>query len=80
MVTRDYPAGFRRSEVLHGNGYFQFASGQGSLIEIYAAGTTGLEECVAGGQSNPGQSMDCCRGQRGRAGSLLGWPFALPNW
>ena len=35
--------GYRRSEVLHGDGYFQYATGPGSLIEIYAAGTTGLE-------------------------------------
>ena len=35
--------GYRRSEVLHDDGYFQYATGPGSLIEIYAAGATGLE-------------------------------------
>ncbi len=38
--------GFRQSEYLHANGYFQYASpttAQGSLIEILAAGETGNE-------------------------------------
>ncbi len=35
--------GYRRSEVLHTNGYLQYATGPGSLVEIYAAGTTGQE-------------------------------------
>ncbi|MCC6511936.1 MAG: PQQ-dependent sugar dehydrogenase, partial [Pirellulaceae bacterium] len=35
--------GYRLSQTLHGNGYFQYATGPGSLVEIYAAGKTGLE-------------------------------------
>ncbi len=35
--------GYRQSEYLHSEGYFQYSAGQGSLIEISAAGATGLE-------------------------------------
>lgn len=47
--------GYRRSEVLHTDGYFQFATGPGSLVEIYAAGTTGQENMslvIAGSTAN----------------------------
>jgi len=35
--------GFRQSEMLHSNGYFQYAVNDGSLIQIIAAGETGNE-------------------------------------
>lgn len=40
--------GFKQSEILHGNGYFQYAdnsgSGDGSTIRIFASGDTGDEQ------------------------------------
>ncbi len=47
--------GYRQSEALHANGYFQFATGPGSLVEIYAAGLTGFENVsllVSGATAN----------------------------
>jgi glucose/arabinose dehydrogenase len=35
--------GFRQNEYLHTNGYFQYAVNTGSVIQVIAAGSTGLE-------------------------------------
>lgn len=43
LPTDGIQPGYRRSEVLHADGYFQYATGLGSLVEIYAAGTSGQE-------------------------------------
>lgn len=37
-------AGFRQSEVLNADGYFQFAVNTGSLIQVFAAGSVGPEK------------------------------------
>ncbi len=43
LATDGIQPGFRQSETLHTNGYFQYAINTGSLIQIIAAGQVGAE-------------------------------------